>query len=550
MPLSRRNLLCHYNPDIWIVSILFLNVENFVFNGCTAFCRYMRYRFIWVWVEDRSEVYVIMVIKHNIPAENSYRNLRAKRKSLAGNLEKLSSGYRINRAADDAAGLAISEQMRAKINGLNQAELNVDDGIGLIQTADGAMSEVHSMLERGVTLSTQAANGTYNSEARSAIQKELDELGREIDRIYDSTDFNGIKLLQGKRISSEEDVVEIIGGLPEGVKFDPKTDQLGYLANETKIDMTYEVSYKKNDGTDVSDTKKIAVALPTSVVDFSDYKEGATGAFNFTCCTCDRHFTANLVSGTGVSSEMSGEHYIYNIGVDGQTKDTIVDTIIAAMDGGRPMNHYSMLTKGENGKLQISDYRTIETEAQVRTLAGIPSDATDVEIDVVLGSRKEKLQTLSSYLVQSGTVTEGIARTTTLREYEGVPDVTLQIGPTDRETLLVQLPHISQESLLIDKVKVDTVPHASMSMEAYQHAINSLSLERARLGAYQNRLEHTRNYLGIASENTTAAESRIRDTDMAKEMADYTKHNILSQAAQSMLAQANQSAQGVLSLLQ
>jgi flagellin len=147
-------------------------------------------------------------------------------------------------------------------------------------------------------------------------------------------------------------------------------------------------------------------------------------------------------------------------------------------------------------------------------------------------------------------VTEGLARTTTETEYAGTPDIVLQIGPTDKETLVVKLPRVCTEALQIDEVKVDTVSNASDAMEAYQNAIDQLSLERARLGAYENRLEHTRNYLGIASENTTAAESRIRDTDMAKEMAAYTKNNILAQAAQSMLAQANQSGQAVLSLLQ
>jgi flagellin len=139
---------------------------------------------------------------------------------------------------------------------------------------------------------------------------------------------------------------------------------------------------------------------------------------------------------------------------------------------------------------------------------------------------------------------------TTDREYEGTPDIILQIGPTDKETLVVKLPRVNTEALKVDEVKVDTVPNASDAMESYQKAIDQLSLERARLGAYENRLEHTKNYLGIASENTTAAESRIRDTDMAKEMAAYTKNNILAQAAQSMLAQANQSGQAVLSLLQ
>ena len=184
-----------------------------------------------------------MIIQHNIAAANAYRNMKSNRSGLSKNLEKLSSGYRINRSADDAAGLAISEEMRAKINGLNQAEMNVDDGIGLIQTADGAMTEIHAMLERGVTLSTQAANGTYNDVSRSAIQKELDELGGEIDRIFESTDFNGIKVLQGQHMTLRDGERRVVGTLPKGVVFDSGTAQNEYHSTTYKESATFTVSY-------------------------------------------------------------------------------------------------------------------------------------------------------------------------------------------------------------------------------------------------------------------------------------------------------------------
>ena len=268
-----------------------------------------------------------MVIQHNIAANNAYRNLSSNASNGQKNLEKLSSGYRINRSADDAAGLAISEQMRSKINGLDQASANASDAIGLIQTAEGALTETHSMLQRMVTLATQSANGTYNSTARAAIGEEVTALKAEIDRIASTTDYNGVKPIAS---------------------------------------------------------------------------------------------TSNI---------------------------------------------------------------------------------------------------------------------------------TVQIGPTSGETLEITAAKMDAASLGVNAISVSTVSDSNAAITAINKAINTVSTHRAKLGASQNRLEHTINNLKTTNENMTAAESRIRDTDMAKEMAAFTKNNILNQAAQSMLSQANQQPQGVLSLL-
>ena len=273
-----------------------------------------------------------MVIQHNISAVNSYRQLNTNQSALSKNLEKLSSGYRINRAADDAAGLAISESMRSKINGLDQAEANANDAIGLIQTEEGALTETHSMLQRMTTLATQAANGTYStsaegSTARSAIQAEITELAAEISRIAENTKYNG----------------------------------LSPLTNTSQIQ--------------------------------------------------------------------------------------------------------------------------------------------------------------------------------------------LQIGPTSGEKLFISGAKMTATALSVNNLSMGGVNGANTAITKIKNAINQVSKYRAQLGAKQNRLEHTINNLKVTNENVTAAESRIRDTDMAKEIAAYTKNNILSQAAQSMLAQANQSGQGVLTLL-
>ncbi len=271
-----------------------------------------------------------MIIQHNIAAVNSYRNLGINQNSLSKNLEKLSSGYRINRAGDDAAGLAISEQMRSQINGINQASKNAEDAIGLIQTAEGALSEVHSMLQRLTTLATQSANGTYNSTARGNIQKEVNALISEIDRIANNTNFNKV---------------------------------------------------------------------------------------------------------------------------------------------------YPM-SAGGSGKM------------------------------------------------------------------------TFQIGPSSAETLSVTKTKMDATSLGVDGIQLDDQLTAKNAIDTINDAIDTVSEFRADLGAAQNRLEHTIANLDVTSENITAAESRVRDTDMADEITAFTKNNILLQAAQSMLSQSNAVPQGVLSMLQ
>ncbi len=304
-----------------------------------------------------------MIIQHNISAINSYRNLGINNDALSKNLEKLSSGYKINRAGDNAAGLAISEQMRSQIAGLNQAVTNAKDAIGMIQTAEGALAETHSMLNRMVTLYTQAANGTYaeaangSTTARENIQVELERLKEEIDRIGNQTDFNGIK---------------------------PLSASMG-TANTV---MTFQIGPSSPETIEVN---------------------------------CG-----------GMTSSM--------LGAMGQKGDYTTPSVNTTPD---------------------------------RTIADIVED---------------------EYVMSVNTANEAI--------------------------------------------------------DIVNQAINMVSSYRAQLGAAQNRLEHTINSLQVSSENITAAESRIRDTDMADEITKYTKNNILLQAAQSMLSQANATPQGVLSMLQ
>ena len=407
-----------------------------------------------------------MVIQHNIPATNAYRNLTSNRSGLSKNLEKLSSGFRINRAADDAAGLAISEAMRSKINGLDQATANANDAIGLIQTEEGALTETHSMLQRMTTLATQAANGTYNSTSRASIQKEMDELGNEIDRIANNTDYNGIKPLardSNKTLDGEN--------------------------NSEKLNMTMQIGPTKGE-----------------VLDLKGQDMTLKGIFN------------DLDKVNGITAASNGVSV--------------------------PSTAASQLVK------LISDKKVDQTQAE--------KDLTNAVRDAMNRVGIKGAASVSITLTSTGTISyngqgnitgsKAIAVYNALADaYDALDGVQKSKGsPADTLTDGKEYIQITSSTSAND----DVTANANRVVKNIQSAIDHVSSYRAELGAKQNRLEHTINNLQVTSENTTAAESRIRDTDMAKEMAAYTKNNILSQAAQSMLAQANQTGQGVLSLLQ
>ncbi|MCI9163695.1 MAG: flagellin [Lachnospiraceae bacterium] len=351
-----------------------------------------------------------MIIQHNIAAINSYRNLGVNQSGLNKNLEKLSSGYKINRAGDDAAGLAISESMRSQINGLNQAAKNAQDAIGLIQTAEGALTEVHSMLQRLTTLASQSANGTYNTVARGNLQSEVEELLKEIDRIANNTDFNGIKPLAAT------------GGAGK------MTFQIGPSAAET-----------------ITVNSQAMTASGIQAAIFAD--------------EVDRN-------GSGTKYKVGSKS---EITLNGTKTDFITST------GGIGTAYKTLMEKGGN------------------------------------------------------------AHTTPLKTPADKP-----LSKANVASALLPTMNISGTSTVVANAAIDTI----------NAAINAVSSYRAKLGAAQNRLEHTVNNLKVTSENITSAESRIRDTDMADEITAFTKNNILLQASQSMLAQSNSVPQSILSLLQ
>lgn len=446
-----------------------------------------------------------MVIMHNLQAMNANRMYGINSKKSTSISEKLSSGYRINRAADDAAGLSISEKMRRQIRGLTQASLNSKEGISLIQLADGAMHEIHEMLQRGNELCVKAANGTLTEEDRGYIQAEIKQIKEEIDGLSERTEFNQIKVLQGNK---EIEVVPgpgntvIAGGFPGWAAIDGGDG--GYLG------ATYETS----DG-----VKHEAVFIDFSQFDGSESKkkELIQSGFYSTCCTCKDHYSIKFSSGAVSSSETSGNNYIYTIGLDGVTnRDQLIAKIIDGVGGGNPNGHFTQF-KQDGTRLVIYDERSQDT--------------------VTAGN---------GY----GTFGKGVAYASEdFPKYRQPIDIHIQVGAEAGQRLDIELPEISSLALGIDVLDVSTVEGAKAGIGFIESAIQYVSTERGRMGAYQNRLEHTVANLDNVVENTTAAESQIRDTDMAKAMVEYSNIQILMQAGQSMLAQANQTKNSVLELL-
>ncbi|HBJ2623326.1 flagellin [Clostridium botulinum] len=378
-----------------------------------------------------------MIINHNMNAMNAHRNMGMNTVNSGKSMEKLSSGLRINRAGDDAAGLAISEKMRGQIRGLDQATRNSQDSISMIQTAEGALNETHSILQRMRELGVQSANDTNVEKDRSAIQDEMNQLAREITRISETTEFNTQNLLDGKLetkfqigANADQNITLKINAM------DAKSlGVVGLKAKETKVG-------------------DIAISNSTDEAFKVEFKVGAAGSSTSAAIDKDGKVTVTLSSTNGT---------------DGTAKNS---EIVAALKA-----------KGIDAKVEDAKKDTVVTADVAETSIVAATELSDGDSNNLVG------------------------------------------------------------------ISVSTQKAANKAITSINDAINTVSTERSNLGAYQNRLEHTINNLNTSSENLQASESRIRDVDMAKEMMAFSKNNILSQAAQAMLAQANQQPQGVLQLL-
>ena len=400
-----------------------------------------------------------MVVQHNLSAMNANRMLNVTTSAQSKSTEKLSSGYKINRAADDAAGLSISEKMRKQIKGLTQASSNAQDGVSAVQTAEGALTEVHSMLQRMNELAVQSSNGTNSQTDRKAIQDEIDQLTSEIDRVSETTKFNETYLLKGDAT---------------------KTDTAYFM--ESKYNCADEI-YVEGSKTKIANSDELAKAIKDGKKIYKkayDQTNNEQTAANIAVKGVDYAYVTKLYDKNG--KEVSAQN--------------IQDSKNA--DGTAATNYYTS-SAGEAGKNA--------------------TPATNMEI-----AKADAIKFTKGYHVGADSAEDN--------------------------KIVVNIDSMSAKGIGVYGLKVDTEDDATAAIDRIAEAVQKVSSQRSTLGAAQNRLEHTIANLDNVVENTTSAESRIRDTDMAQEMVNYSKNNILAQAGQSMLAQANQSNQGVLSLLQ
>ncbi len=464
-----------------------------------------------------------MVVQHNMQAANANRMLNVTTSAQSKSTEKLSSGYRINRAADDAAGLTISEKMRKQIRGLDQASTNAQDGVSSVQTAEGALTEVHSMLQRMNELATQAANGTNSKDSdRQAIQDEIDQLTTEIDRVSETTKFNETYLLKGEAGTKTINMKAHDAGLK------------GTLTDNGDGTATFVMDSLK-DGDSVSiGGKTYTIGSKKADVDTAVDEKIKTAGDKFT--------------------------------VNGQ-EITIVDNYTADKAADQKAGNYTL----DDAKALVKEGATVKVgtdEYKVMTDKG--GDGID-DTDASVISKDVAYNLASKELLAANQIgdTKGSAKVENTNAKAADGSFKITTGQADVANSLSFSLHVGADADMTNKIQVniDAMDSASLgikglnvkdasgnaatyAVDAISDAISKVSSQRSSLGAVQNRLEHTINNLDNVVENTTTAESRIRDTDMAEEMVNYSKNNILAQAGQSMLAQANQSNQGVLSLLQ
>ena len=610
-----------------------------------------------------------MIVQHNITAMNANRMLGLTTGSLSKSTEKLSSGYRINRAADDAAGLTISEKMRKQIRGLDQASTNAEDGVSAVQTAEGALTEVHSMLQRMNELAVQASNGTNSEDDRKAIQDEISQLTTEIDRVSETTKFNETYLLKGDGSKSTKTVNAHDAGLA-GKLVDNGNGTSTFTADDLKVGDKVTIAGKEytiGKSADVADyVKKGSITgtkapaktgdsvthngVTTTIVDkitIAD-AQGATWAAGDTFIDADGK-EWSVIADTGKTDATKGEVKVADVATylkDGSTitknanlkvgtgavgdiakKLTVVDALedtevsrndtagignlaanavagdIVTANGTslevteetptsmkdvaaaiKAANKGATITIGTKSYTlgvatdkdndtytaddlisMIKEGDTVNDGAADYTVIGVSAttakDADTITLNEAYNKMAEELQKASSIGTDEGkaaTVSNKGNGTFEIKngsvEVKNGLSFNLHVGADADMTnkINVDIDTMSAAGLGIKDINVadDTGAASTYAIDAIADAVAKVSSQRSALGAVQNRLEHTIDNLDNVVENTTSAESRIRDTDMAEEMVNYSKNSILQQAGQSMLAQANQANQGVLSLLQ
>jgi len=569
-----------------------------------------------------------MIINHNLMAMNTHRQLGMNQTAASKSMEKLSSGFRINRAGDDAAGLAISEKMRGQIRGLKQAQRNAQDGISLIQTAEGALNETHAILQRMRELATQAATDTNEAQDRDEIQKEINQLTSEINRIGNTTEFNKKTLLNGdfssKYVTSPEVVTP---GTPVNVEkaidqtiavgeepitwsnadsasefeigFAGKADNGFDWSNlDTNATNTLTITKAGNDftvdfvGTDGSGTAK-TLTIDAELVSFdpetSTYSYNNQGiSFSFTsedvANWADGDFvTLDLATAAGAGTSVVGEHTslaekvpLTVAGTPGDLTVEMTDINVAQSDSLQTVDQLKIVWDQATATFTATSFAAgTEVSKLVFSLAAgetLNYDNDGISFDFTASTTTGNGIGISgSFDLKTETVTTTVGGSVTPAVTED-RSMLFQIGANENQSMALDISDMRAASLgltgtgagyTVDKnvtngtnneavesgLDVSNATNAASAITTIDNAIAAVSSERSKLGASQNRLEHTISNLGTSAENLQAAESRIRDLDMAEEIMAFTKNNILQQAATAMLAQANMAPQSVLQLL-
>ena len=505
-----------------------------------------------------------MVVQHNMQAMNANRMLGITAGQQAKSTEKLSSGYKINRAADNAAGLAISEKMRKQIRGLEQASSNAQDGISAVQTAEGALNEVQDMLQRMNELAVQAANGTNSTSDRQSIQDEIDQLTTEIDRVSETTKFNEAYLLKGDNTAAKKYNFSYgITQNPETAAVDMDGTGSGDTGTDAGTELTLQVTVE--DDTPIADQNALVKALRDQ--GFSVWMQ-ADDSGDITSPTPVTHY------GLSLNGEVAKNYSVNATDLAGGTFEIVntAGTKIMSITVGGGDTFASEVTDG-NKRVgdKISSVITAYTvkgatsgTAQFYDKDGNAVSAnslkdyfTAVDQDGTLAvnpkAGKQLYDAVGNAVDMSTLMGDGTGEIVAAPVLVGDQKLKLHVGAdaTANNQITINLQAMSAKGLGVNGLKIDggDDTNALNAIETIKSALSTVSAQRSELGAAQNRLEHTIANLDNIVENTTSAESAIRDTDMAEEMVKYSKSNILAQAGQSMLAQANQSNQGVLSLL-
>ena len=515
-----------------------------------------------------------MVVQHNLTAMNSNRMLGVTTSTQAKTTEKLSSGYKINRAADDAAGLAISEKMRKQIRGLTQASANAQDGISAVQTAEGALTEVHDMLQRMNELAVKAGNGTQSESDRKAVQAEIEQLTTEIDRVAETTKFNETYLLKGdttatavkgynfsyKMLSETTAVNPAIAMAAKDNTHDGtsiKIDEIkfptddGKPINASSDDVNLLLKSIRDQGLSITALSEWDDTLETPAVKPTAYTLALNGdaAKKFKVVTVTANDKNTLEGATTFEIKDASDNVMMSVKVSNygrqaaKSGDVFTDTVTLT---AKSVTAFSK--QKDRAQYYDKDGNKISENALSEYVAAGPGDAKDDPTVIMQKAGTKLYDALGNEVAfEKDNITAIQDRTATLR-------FGLHVGSdaTRNNQITLNIESMSAKGLGLVGLRVDGTNdnNALGAIATIKAALDKVSAQRSDLGAVQNRLEHTINNLGNVVENTTSAESAIRDTDMATTMVQFSNNNILAQAGTSMLAQANQSNQSVLSLLQ